>query len=176
MTPDSLRDVLAEAERWLPVPGFPDYEVSNLGRIASTKPWRGHNGRRIRKAVPSREYLRVHLAKAEGGRAQLTVHELVLLAFEGPRPPGRIIRHLNGVGSDNRLSNLAYGTYSENALDKRAHGTSRRSETHCKRGHEFTPENTYWQAGGKFRRCRECKRLTNQVWHKTRVRRRRLAA
>ncbi len=29
--------------------------------------------------------------------------------------------------------------------------------THCKRGHEFTPENTKWQ--GDRRTCRECVRL-----------------
>jgi hypothetical protein len=40
-------------------------------------------------------------------------------------------------------------------------------KTHCKWGHEFTPENTYWctRRYGKYqpsRRCRECRRLTEE--------------
>lgn len=37
-------------------------------------------------------------------------------------------------------------------------------KTHCNRGHEFTPENTYWASPKKphlrrTRRCRECQRM-----------------
>lgn len=32
--------------------------------------------------------------------------------------------------------------------------------THCKRGHEFTPENTYLSPSGDYRTCRECLRTT----------------
>lgn len=32
----------------------------------------------------------------------------------------------------------------------------RRSATHCKRGHEFTPENTYRRPNGGRRQCRTC--------------------
>jgi hypothetical protein len=35
------------------------------------------------------------------------------------------------------------------------------SKTHCKKGHEFTPENSYINPKGD-RVCRECKRLRNQ--------------
>jgi hypothetical protein len=35
--------------------------------------------------------------------------------------------------------------------------------THCKRGHEFTPENTYVQPNGR-RVCRTCKRLREAEW------------
>jgi hypothetical protein len=31
----------------------------------------------------------------------------------------------------------------------------RRAQTHCKRGHEFTPENTFIRANG-WRMCRTC--------------------
>jgi HNH endonuclease len=34
------------------------------------------------------------------------------------------------------------------------------ARTHCKRGHEFTPENTYWYHGATYgRACRECMRM-----------------
>lgn len=36
-------------------------------------------------------------------------------------------------------------------------------KTHCKRGHEFTPENTYINPSNKSRNCRTCDRLTDRV-------------
>lgn len=37
-------------------------------------------------------------------------------------------------------------------------GLYQRAKTHCIRGHEFTPENTYVRPGGIKRECRACKR------------------
>jgi hypothetical protein len=45
----------------------------------------------------------------------------------------------------------------------RAENMRRRSaaQTHCKHGHEFTPENTYYYwHGGRHRACRACGRAT----------------
>ena len=56
------------------------------------------------------------------------VHRIVMAAFVGPRPPGKEVRHLNGDGSDNRISNLRYGTHAENMRDMEAHGTVPRGE------------------------------------------------
>jgi hypothetical protein len=51
------------------------------------------------------------------------------------------------------------GTNKDNTQDMMRKGRARfRSETHCKRGHEFTPENTYVYRL-KTRICRECRRL-----------------
>ena len=39
-------------------------------------------------------------------------------------------------------------------------------KTHCKRGHEYTPENTIWnpQPGGKrTRKCRACANASNNL-------------
>lgn len=44
-----------------------------------------------------------------------------------------------------------------------------RTQTHCKHGHEFTPENTYvyiTKAGVRMRICRECHRRHSRNWHK----------
>lgn len=44
--------------------------------------------------------------------------------------------------------------------DTLIHGTAAYlNRTHCKQGHEFTPENTYNQPMPKRRVCRECQRL-----------------
>ena len=59
-------------------------------------------------------------------RVQRNVHVLVLEAFIGPRPgryPQVHARHLNGRKTDNRPSNLVWGTALENSRDKDVHGT-----------------------------------------------------
>ena len=77
-------------------------------------------------------------------------------AFAGPCPGGLEIRHLDGDAANNRLSNLAYGTSSENGYDITRHGRNNHAnKTHCDNGHEFTPENTrsliYPQTAGSSR-------------------------
>jgi hypothetical protein len=53
----------------------------------------------------------------------LLAHRLVLQTFVGPCPEGMECRHLDGNASNNRVSNLAWGTAVENAADRRMHGT-----------------------------------------------------
>jgi hypothetical protein len=60
-------------------------------------------------------------------------------------------------------AHLWLGTSQENAQDRQAkgrgyNGRNHSEKTHCKHGHEFTPENTYVKPNGT-RDCRECKRL-----------------
>lgn len=58
-------------------------------------------------------------------------------------------------------AHLWTGTPSENQQDMKAKGRSKYSAeiyTHCKHGHEFTPENTRITARG-FRACRMCARI-----------------
>lgn len=56
-------------------------------------------------------------------RKNATVHSLVAAAFLGPRPAGEDVRHLDGDPENNRASNLAYGTRTQNMADAREHGT-----------------------------------------------------
>lgn len=102
-------------EIWLPVVGFAGlYEVSNLGRVRSL---RRHQPKLLRPGRMTAGHLSVSLGR---GRSR-TVHSLVIEAFVGPRPPGMEVRHSNGVPSDNRLANLAYGTRADNSRDKKWH-------------------------------------------------------
>jgi hypothetical protein len=48
-------------------------------------------------------------------------------------------------------------THTENVRRGDAGGPGKR-KTHCKHGHEFTSENTYWLASGAGRSCRICQR------------------
>jgi hypothetical protein len=65
----------------------------------------------------------VTLRKDRKGR-QAYVHQLVLETFVGPCPPGMQCRHFPDQSTKNNyLSNLAWGTQSENEQDKKVHGT-----------------------------------------------------
>lgn len=105
--------------RWLPVPGYPLYAVSDDGRVRSRA--RG-DARELVCGVGSNGYRMVRLT-GPSGRRNVTVHSLVAAAFVGPRPAGADIRHLDGNHLNNTVGNLCYGTRSENVLDSVRHGT-----------------------------------------------------
>lgn len=60
------------------------------------------------------------------------VHVVVLMAFCGIPQQGQEARHLNGIRSDNRIENLAWGTRLENIRDQYVHGTRIRADSHPK--------------------------------------------
>lgn len=152
---------MSAREAWLPIPGFPGYEVSSAGRVRSRVKYHGDFGPRILKQPANRDgYPTVHICHEDGRKPVMKVHILVALAFHGPRPVGLEVRHLDGDEQNNASTNLAYGTSSENSLDQVAHGTHWfASRTHCKNHHEYTPENTaIWTSskGRPFRQCKAC--------------------
>lgn len=80
----------------------------------------------------------------------------------GPIPKGLTIDHLCRVKACVNPTHLEPVTFSEN--------TQRRpdvNKTHCKHGHEMTPENTIIKRGGEnrtpIRNCRTCKNLARRV-------------
>jgi hypothetical protein len=108
---------------WRAIPGYESrYEVSDIGEVRSLiknrllRPGRKPSG---------------HLSVALGRSNSQDVHVLVLLAFRGPRPPKAVGRHRNYQPDDNRLSNLEWSTYRQNALDKK-YNPQRRSSATCK--------------------------------------------
>jgi len=153
-------------EEWRPVFGYEaTYEVSNLGRIRSRRR-QGTKGGLIKIYPGSRGYACCSLRQYDVERSH-DVHRFVALAFLGPKPPGREVRHLNGDRMDPRAANLAYGTRSENGLDKRHHGTDRNAaKTHCSKGHEFNEENTYRIASRPGTRyCRPCNHARSRAYY-----------
>jgi len=151
------------AEQWRPIPGFAGYEASDLGRVRSWR-WRpkASTPRTLSPLKNARGYLFLRLRR-DGEYHVRMIHQLVLAAFVGPPPDGLITRHLNGDPTDNALSNLKYGTHSENGLDRVAHGRNHWAErTHCASGHELAGDNLLAHSGNGSRRCRECSRLHSQ--------------
>lgn len=150
-----------QLERWRPVVGYEGgYEVSDLGRVRSldrvTDRGRNWRGRIMTPTAMPSGYLTVTLWR-DGVQRSALVHRLVLTAFVGPSDSE--VRHLHGDPSDNRLSELAWGTHSENQFDQVAHGRhGNASKTHCPVGHVYDDENTYVYPGRAHRGCRACRR------------------
>jgi len=103
-------------EQWRAIEDFPDYEVSDQGRVRRATPG-GNNtwvGRILTPSMGGNSgYPHVQLHR-NGRQHGHTVHSLVATAFIGPRPPGHQINHKNGIKTDNCVENLEYVTPQEN--------------------------------------------------------------
>lgn len=140
---------------WRQVPGAPDYDVSDDGRIFSRR--RGSN-RELNGWLDKKGYRKVFLYDDSGKRLERFVHAVVCEAFHGPRPVGQDVRHLDGDKVRNTVDNLRYGSRSENELDKVRHGTHQNArKTHCKWGHPYDEANTHVTPAG-WRDCLTCRR------------------
>lgn len=82
------------------------------------------------------------------------------LAYEwamGEIPVGLEIDHLCKVRECVNPAHLEPVTHRENLLRGDTFQAANAAKTHCKRGHEFSPENTRVVAG-RWRKCRTCMR------------------
>lgn len=103
--------------RLKPVKDYPDYWISNTGRVFSMK----FNKCIELKAQDQGYRLCVWLRK-QGKRKYFPIHKLVILAFGAPQPENkRLVRHLDGTYTHNHISNLEWGDDKENAEDRERH-------------------------------------------------------
>jgi hypothetical protein len=96
---------------------FPSYYASEDGKIYSG---RFNKFKELKPFADRGGYLRVGLWRADGKRIKMAVARLILETFAGPPPsPCMQVRHLNDKRDDNRSNNLAWGTPTLNAREKK---------------------------------------------------------
>lgn len=131
---------VSSSEEWKQIVGHPDYEVSSLGRVRSNKRWPS--------IILKERYDRYGHARLDLDGKTLKVHQLVANAFI-PLPSWhhdcntaedllclcsmepQCVRHLDDDKQNNAVSNLAWGTYSQNLIDSYKNGR-RPSKKHSK--------------------------------------------
>jgi len=109
-------------------------------------------------------------SKADGTRHHAYVHRFVYELLVGPIPEGMTLDHLchNADRScpggptclHRRCVNPAHlepATMKENGLRGGSFAAINARKTHCKHGHEFTPENTYFNRKRGRRTCKTCR-------------------
>jgi hypothetical protein len=126
-------------ETWKPIANYEGfYEVSDMGRVRSVDRVIKHpkGGDMIKKGHVLKQNLdttgRFHVTLFKDGKGETRqVHKLVKNTFHGPTPEGLIVRHGKRRHKCNELSNLEFGTYSQNnGLDRKRDGTLLRGEKH----------------------------------------------
>ena len=110
-----------KTEIWKDVCGFEGlYQVSNLGKVRSLDRLVNsgigiglRKGRVLKPQMTIRGYLQVGLNK-DGKQKLFSVHRLVWTAFNGKRPEGMQVNHIDEDKTNNRLDNLNLMTPKEN--------------------------------------------------------------
>lgn len=110
--------MVVSEERWLEVPGFESYEISDHGNVRKKS-----SGALMNQHATEQGYQMVFLRR-NGQTKGKGVHRLMLEAFVGPCPEGNEACHINGISFDNKLCNLRWASRVENWNDKRKHGTA----------------------------------------------------
>lgn len=93
-------------EEWIDVKGFEQYQVSNLGRVRRTKV--------LKPRMSGGGYYVVSLC-VDGKAKNHYIHQLVAFNFiQKPEGSYIVVNHIDGVKTNNNLSNLEWTTQSKN--------------------------------------------------------------
>ncbi len=99
----------------------------------------------------------------------IEAHRASWLINKGLIPSDLSVLHTCDNPSCVRPTHLFLGTQADNMKDmvqKGRHGKPLAKRSHCKNGHEFTPDNTRLrkQNGSTHRQCIVCIQITNKKW------------
>jgi hypothetical protein len=114
------------------IPQYPGYLFGSDGSVWSRKkpgPGEGLTDTwHLMKGQPNRVsgYIQ-HAIRVNCKHLKRYGHRLILEAFVGPCPQGQEACHINGVKTDNRITNLRWDTRKENGADRARHGTAKGS-------------------------------------------------
>ena len=139
------------------------HELSKILEEINSRPFaRKKNPLRI---VPdARECWIPSYSKANDGYCRIifngqdySMHRFFYEKMVGPIPDGMQLDHLCKNRACCNPAHLEVVTLVENVMRGSGITATNKRKTHCKRGHEFTPENTYLVKKGRF--CKTCSKL-----------------
>lgn len=117
------------------IPEFPNYLVSNLGRVCSIR-----NGirefKKLRPCSGRAEYLNVTLWD-KGIKKKICIHNLVAKIFIGEVPEGYIVDHIDNNPSHNYVTNLQIITLKENTQKAAKHSYNMTIASKVKGGFKY---------------------------------------
>ncbi|MNQ63378.1 NUMOD4 motif protein [compost metagenome] len=103
-----MRDNL-QNERWMPIFGYPMYDISDYGRV-----WSRRTNKFLKATVNTRTgYSYVHISHDKQTK-NAAIHRLVAEHFIYNPYDDEQVNHLNGIKTDNHFSNLEWCTAKQN--------------------------------------------------------------
>lgn len=96
-------------EIWKDIKGYPNYQISNLGRI-----WNNKTQRYLKPSAMSNGYLAVNLVAVNGKRKKELVHRLVAIAFIPNPNHYPEVDHKDRNRTNNLVENLDWVSHSKN--------------------------------------------------------------
>jgi len=95
-----------DGEIWKIIKDFPDYAVSDMGRVKSFVKWHGTDVRILEPSKDKDGYLCVGLSKNGEKPKTKRIHRLLYQTFRGEIPEGYVVHHRDSIKKNNILDNL----------------------------------------------------------------------
>lgn len=123
------QEEIKNAPDYMAVVGYEGlYEVGKDGSVWSLN-YLQTGQRKMLTPVPFTKYGHQKVVLSKDGKTKnYPVHQLILNAYLAKPSPELVVMHANSTPTDNRLENLAWGTYAENNND--AHSKALQSLVH----------------------------------------------
>ena len=102
-------EIAGNMEIFKDIKGYPEYQISNKGRI-----WSKYRNRYKSTWINNRGYEIVNLIAVNGKWKHESVHRLVALTFIDNPEHKPEVNHINHIRDDNRMENLEWVTHGEN--------------------------------------------------------------
>lgn len=101
------------------------------------------------------------------GSKSASAHRVIYEFFRGPVPRDLVVDHLCRTPACVNPDHLEPVPQRTNLMRGETLARANAEKTHCKRGHEFTPENTQIDKKRGLRSCKECMGERVRAWQRT---------